>query len=100
MKPKEKKKIIYSILKEILEGESIPTANDYNLTREQFLQIIRLMKEEGYINPKRVSFYITGTINIEKSLDTVTEKGWKFLEENNAWAKIYKGIKEFSTFIP
>lgn len=100
MKANDIKKIIYSILKELAEGDSIPTEKDYKITKEQFIQIIKLMKDEGYLNFKRVSFYITGTINIEKSLDTITMKGWEFLEENNAWAKIYKGIKEFSDFLP
>ena len=34
------KKIIYSILKEILEGDSIPTASDYEITEDQFFEII------------------------------------------------------------
>ena len=50
------KKIIYSILKEILEGESIPTASDYEITEEQFFEIISLMKNENYLNPKKVTF--------------------------------------------
>lgn len=32
------KKIIYSILKEILEGDSIPTASDYEIKDDQFLK--------------------------------------------------------------
>ena len=47
------KKIIYSILKEILEGDSVPTANDYEITDEQFLQILNLMVNEGYLNEKK-----------------------------------------------
>ena len=100
MKPKDIKKIIYSILKEIAEGDSIPTDKDYKITKAQFFQILNLMKEEGYLNFKKISFYIDGNVYIEKSLDTITMKGWEFLEENNAWAKIYKGVKEFSSFLP
>ena len=34
------KKIIYSILKEILEGDNIQTAKDYEITEQQFSEII------------------------------------------------------------
>lgn len=94
------KKIIYSILKEILDGDSVPTAKDYEITNEQFLQILNLMVNEGYLNTKKVSFFITGDYYIQKSIDTVTMKGIDFLEENNKWSKIYKGLKEFREFLP
>ncbi len=94
------KKIIYSILKEILEGDSIPTANDYDITEQQFIEIIMLMKNENYLNPKKVSIFLDGNIHIVKSIDTVTMKGINFLEENNNWSKFYKGLKEFRDFLP
>ncbi len=62
------KKIIYSILKEILEGDSIPTAKDYEITEEQFIEIINLMKNENYLNPKKVSLFITGDLHIRNQL--------------------------------
>ncbi|MDO4394604.1 MAG: YjcQ family protein [Mycoplasmatota bacterium] len=94
------KKIIYSILKEILEGDSIPTASDYEITEDQFFEIINLMKNENYLNPKKVTFFVTGDFLIQKSIDTVTMKGIEFLEQNNKWSKVYKGIKEFREFLP
>ena len=94
------KKIIYSILKEILEGDSIPTASDYEITEYQFFEIINLMKNENYLNPKKVTFFVTGDFHIQKSIDTVTMKGIEFLEQNNKWSKVYKGIKEFREFLP
>lgn len=93
------KKIIYSILKEILEGESIPTAIDYEISDDQFYEIVNLMKNENYLNPKKVQFFIGGGMHIEKSIDTVTMKGIEFLEQNSSWAKFYKGIKEFRKFL-
>jgi len=94
------KKIIYSILKEILEGESVPSAIDYEIEQDQFAEIIMLMTNENLLNPKRVSFFIDGSIFLQKSIDTLTMKGIDFLEENNNWSKFYKGIKEFRTFLP
>ena len=93
------KKIIYSILKEILEGDSIPTAADYEISEEQFIEIISLMKNENYLNPKKVTLFVTGDLHIQKSIDTVTMKGIEFLEENSKWSKVYKGIKEFRNFL-
>ena len=52
------KKIIYSILKEILEGDSIPTATDYEISEEQFIEIISLMKNENYLNSKKLLFLL------------------------------------------
>lgn len=94
------KRIIFSVLKEILEGEKIPTPSDYDISDQQFLEILNLMKNEGYLNPKKVSFFIDGGYDIQKSIDTVTMKGINFIEENNKWNKFYKGIKEFRSFLP
>lgn len=100
MEANKVKKIIYSMLKEILEGERVPTPQDYEISEEQFIEIINLMKNEGYLNPKKVSFYTDGGYHIQKSIDTVTMKGIEFLESNNKWTKIYKGIKEVRSFLP
>ena len=100
MNPGKMKKIMYSILKEILEGDNIPNANDYKITDDEFIGIIKLMVNEGYLNCNRVSFYIQGDYYIEKSIDTVTVKGLDYLETNSAWSKIYKGIKEIRSFLP
>lgn len=94
------KKIIYSILKEILEGDSIPTAADYEIPEEQFIEIISLMKNENYLNSKKVTLFVTGDFHIQKSIDTVSMKEIEFLDENSKWSKVYKGIKEFRNFLP
>ena len=94
------KKIIYSILKEILEGASVPNATDYEITKEQFHEIIKLMVNENYLNCNNVLFTIGGSVHIEKRIDTVTMKGIEFLEQNNSWSKLYRGIKEFRSFLP
>ena len=99
MNSKEIKKIIFSILKELTENDTIPTADDYGLTNSQFVEIIELMKNEKYLNSKRVRKTILNTIEIEKSIDTITMKGIEFLEENNKWSKFYKGLKEIKEFI-
>lgn len=58
------------------------------------------MINENYLNPKKVTFFVTWDFHIQKSIDTVTMKGIEFLEQNNKWSKVYKGIKEFREFLP
>lgn len=58
------------------------------------------MKNENYLNPKKVTFFVTRDLHIQKSIDTFTMKGIEFLEQNNIWSKVYKGIKEFRDFLP
>ncbi len=99
MNPKDLKKFIYSILKELTEGTCMPTASTYEITNDQFVEIIQLMLDEEYLNPKKVRINILGNAEIEKTIDTVTMKGFEFLEENSKWSKLYKGIKEFKEFI-
>ncbi len=99
MNPKKIKKIIYSILKELTDGNSIPSAENYGISNEQFMQIVELMLNEGYLNSERVSIDILDNVEIEKSIDTITMKGIKFLEDNSKWSKFYKGIKEIRNFI-
>lgn len=100
MNANKMKKIIYSILKEITEGDKVPLHSDYEITHDEFLQIVRLMCNEGYLNKKWVIFDILGNVSIIKQLDLVTMKGIEFLEENNKWNKLYKGLKEFRDFLP
>ena len=54
------------------------------------------LKERGV----RATFFVTGDLHIQKAIDTVTMKGIEFLEQNNKWSKVYKGIKEFREFLP
>ena len=61
---------------------------------------LKRLETEGYLNHKRVSFFVDGGLYIQKSVDTLTMKGIEFLEENTKWSKLYKGIKEFRNFLP
>lgn len=99
MNIKEIKKIIFSILKEILEGDRIPNCNDYNISEKQYVEIIKLMTMEKYLNKDNVLFNILGQVEIDKELNTVTAKGLEFIENNEAWNDIYKGINNFKDLL-
>ena len=46
-----------------------------------------------------VRINILGTAEIDKSIDTVTVKGYDYIDENSTLAKLYKGLKEIKDFI-
>ena len=93
------KKIIYSILKEITKGDFVPDASNYEINEDDFVKIIELMIDEGYLNRKYARVTILDSVEIENTPNTVTMKGINFLEENSTWNKFYKGIKEFKSFL-
>lgn len=69
------------------------------MSDKQFQEVLILMKNEKYLNPKRVQIYIDGKIDIQRSIDTVTMKGLEFLKQNNKCTKIYTWLKEIVSFL-
>lgn len=97
-----KRKIIYSILKEIEGKGSEPRAEDYGITVNGFGAIIDMIEEEGLIKGSKV---IRGGMENEVQVlflsgSKITMKGLEYLEENNVWAKTYKGLKEVREWLP
>lgn len=86
-------------MRELTEGECIPNVSNYEITEDQFVEIINLMLDERYLNPKRVRINILGTAEIDKSIDTVTVKGYDYIDDNCTLAKLYKGLKDIKDFI-
>ena len=50
MKITDRKKIVFSILKELVENGYIPNNTDYKITLEEFVAVIRFMVNENYLN--------------------------------------------------
>ena len=76
-------KIIYSILKEILEGDSIPKASDYEITEDQFFEIINLMKNENYLNPKKIDLIYIGKKSLNSLIPLYTFDHLLFCSKNS-----------------
>lgn len=97
-----KRKIIYSILKEIEKNEVEPKAEDYGISNAEFGDIIEMMGEEKLIKGSGVARGGRGNkaqivfLNGAK----VTIKGLDYLDENSGWAKTYKGLKEVRDWLP
>ncbi|WP_176330284.1 YjcQ family protein [Oceanobacillus rekensis] len=89
----DKKKLIYSILKELEQG-NVPEREDYELRIEQWGEIVLLIKNEGYATGIAVAFGDNTIAEVSISSAKITMKGIEFLEENSGLAKTYKGIKE------
>ena len=95
-----KKKIIYSILTEIDKGELELKAKDYELSEEEFVDILVIMQEENLI--KGVTFARAKGKPKIPFLNTakIAMKGIEYLEENSALGKAYKGLKEIREWLP
>lgn len=96
------RKVIFSLLKEIKENESEPKAKDYGLQISEFGDIVDMMLDEKLITGAGVSRGGRGNVALVVFLSgtRITLKGLEYLEENSAWAKTYKGLKEVRDWLP
>ena len=65
-----------------------------HIDEEEFYNIIRLADQENYIT----NIYYADDIPHYKNVK-LTMKGIEFLEENNKWAKAYRGLKELRDWL-
>lgn len=89
-----KRKIIYSILKEIEKGNN-PSKEDYGMTFDEFFDIALFLKKEGLIRNETIT-----KDRADFSFAQVTLRGMNYLDENSALAKTYKGLKEVRSWLP
>lgn len=96
MKPKIKLKIMYSILKEFSEGNTV-NATDYEIETIKFYKIMNELQDEGLIKGFicNVKLLACDLKNVE-----VTMKGLKYLSDNSNFSKGYKTIKEIKSWLP
>lgn len=96
------RKVIFSLLKEIKENKSEPKVGDYGLETAEFGDIVDMMLDEKLITGASVSRGGRGNVALVVFLNgsKITIKGLEYLEENSAWAKTYKGLKEVRDWLP
>lgn len=94
-------KIVISLLKEFSDG-NIPQAKDYDITNEQYWDIIDAMQDENLIKGVKFSRGGQGNKILIAFLDgvKVTIKGMEYLNQNSALVKTYKGLKEIREWLP
>lgn len=97
------KKIIYSILTEISNGNNDFNWYDYEIEKQEFADIIEMMAEDGLIN-KKVNVNRGGkgnkTLTIYIRNAKITAKGETYLQENSSLKKTYNGLKEIRDWLP
>lgn len=96
------RKVIFSLLKEIKENKSEPKAEDYGLETPEFGDIVDMMLDEKLITGASVSRGGQGNKALVVFLkgSKISLKGLEYLENNSAWAKTYKGLKEVRDWLP
>lgn len=99
MKITDRKKIVFSILKELVENGYIPNNTDYKITLEEFVAVIRFMVNENYLNKDFILFNILGQVEIENEIDTVTDLGLSLIEECEAWNAVYSSINDYENLL-
>ncbi|EAD5935100.1 hypothetical protein EZL62_01630 [Listeria monocytogenes] len=94
------KKLAYSILKELEKNKwgTVDIQNNYSDVDEETLNdtLVRMKNRELIVGVIALNLNVYYT---KLPLISVTEKGEKFLEENNGWKKFYKGLKEIRDWI-
>ncbi len=94
MSSNKKLKIMLRFLRELDEG-NIAKAEDYNITKEEFNNILEACQDAEYI--KGVIFHRGKQRRIilaDLSNAKLTEKGLDYLRENPTFMKAYNGLKE------
>lgn len=93
-----RKKLMYAILKELNDGNKSFSYKDFDVKREEYVEVINMLMVDGYatgftiINTSMNAVFNDGAFILSKGID--------FIEENSNWAKLYKGLKEFKSWIP
>ncbi|HFQ6533931.1 YjcQ family protein [Clostridioides difficile] len=100
MELKIKLKIIYSVLKELSEGNRAIDEKIYGIEFIEFIDILGFLQNEGLIRNFKTTKYINGTQIGWWDKAEVTMKGIQYLEENSTLAKNYKKIKEVRDWLP
>ncbi|KPB06318.1 YjcQ family protein [Bacillus sp. CHD6a] len=93
MKEINRKKLIYSILKEIEKGNE-PKREDYGLEFEQWGELAELIRDCGFVRNLGVMYANDVVYIVSFSSAKITIQGLDYLEENSVFARTYKGLKE------
>jgi hypothetical protein len=89
-------KITYSILVELRNGNHSFDHQTYDLNSQEFIEIINFAVRENLIDRNSV-LYADDEPMYECA--TVTMKGIEYIQKNNKWVKLYKGLKEIRDWL-
>jgi len=92
----DKNKLRYAILKEISEGNTPLTEQDFEVIENEFDEAVRFLTREKYAEG---IYYADDRPVLNKIGPIATEKGERYLSENSTLSKAYKGLKEIKSWI-
>lgn len=97
-----KKKIIYSILKELNDDNTQLKSETYNISSEEFGSLLEMMQDENLIKDTIITRAGQGNkvIFIHLANTKIKLRGIDYLETNSSLAKTYKGLKEIREWLP
>jgi len=95
------KKIIYSILREIEKGESIPKSSDLDLSLIEFRDLIDRIQDDDLIKGASLPKGGQGNPTRMVLLDAaeITSKGLNYLKQNSSFAETYPGLNELKPWL-
>jgi DNA-binding PadR family transcriptional regulator len=92
----DNQKLRFVILKEMDSGNKELTEDDLDINQETFDDTFRFLTREGYL---KGIVYGDDRPQLELSVPTLTEKGERYLAENNELTRAYKALKELKSWI-
>lgn len=95
----DKLKAIYNILNSLEKNNQ--EYLEQKLTKEEIIQIIKIMKREDLVTLKRTKIYINEDKNDLYKYENIeiTMKGLQYRKENSVFNKVMKVVKEGKDFI-
>ena len=96
MSVSKRDKIILSIVKEVEEGNKNIQAQDFGIDMDMFWEISEVIKDMGLV--KNISFSLGK--KIDYNISSITAEGMKYLKENSALMKTYRGLKSIREWLP
>lgn len=95
------KKIVYSILREIVKGGDLPKFSDFDLSLIEFRDLIDQIQDDDLIKGASVPRGESGNPDRMVLLDKaeVTLKGSEYLQKNSAYAESYPGLKDLKPWL-
>ena len=100
MASKDKLKIMLSFMRELNDG-NIAKAEDYDICKDEFYDIVDACQDAGYIKNARFSRGKHNKVLVAFMEDTkLTVKGMEYLHEKSAAMTTYKGLKALREWLP
>ncbi|HEY8909089.1 MAG TPA: YjcQ family protein [Desulfosporosinus sp.] len=97
----KKKKIIYSVLREIERGETVPKSADLNLSLIEFRDLIDQIQDDDLIKGASMPKCGQGNPTRMVLLDSaeITSKGLNFLKQHSSFAETYPGLDDIKPWL-